>query len=65
MEMPFGKYKGEEIADIPRPYLVWLSENVELFGSLKSEVEGVLNDEPPTENKSFDELLEEMNFTWE
>lgn len=23
MEMPFGKYKGSRLCDLPEPYLVW------------------------------------------
>jgi uncharacterized protein (DUF3820 family) len=26
MEMPFGKYKGEDITDVPTDYLSWLEE---------------------------------------
>lgn len=25
--MPFGKYKGEQMADVPADYLLWLHEN--------------------------------------
>ncbi len=25
MEMPFGKYKGRLLIDLPEPYVVWLS----------------------------------------
>lgn len=28
--MPFGKYKGEALADVPTDYLGWLLDNVEL-----------------------------------
>lgn len=26
MEMPFGKYKGRLICDLPEPYLVWVKQ---------------------------------------
>jgi len=26
MEMPFGKYKGRLLIDLPEPYMVWLSQ---------------------------------------
>lgn len=26
-EMPFGKYKGLRLVDLPEPYLVWFSRN--------------------------------------
>ena len=25
MKMPFGKYKGQRLIDLPEPYLVWFS----------------------------------------
>lgn len=28
MRMPFGKYKGDEMDDLPTHYLRWLAENV-------------------------------------
>jgi uncharacterized protein (DUF3820 family) len=33
--IPFGKYKGEKIANIPADYLVWLYENSKVFGYVK------------------------------
>lgn len=27
MKMPFGKYKGLRLVDLPEPYLVWFSRN--------------------------------------
>jgi len=29
MIMPFGKYKGKDLEDIPSSYLKWLAENCE------------------------------------
>jgi uncharacterized protein (DUF3820 family) len=26
MRMPFGRYKGQRLADLPEPYLVWFSQ---------------------------------------
>jgi len=25
-EMPFGKYKGQPLIDLPEPYLIWFSQ---------------------------------------
>lgn len=48
MQMPFGKYRGEELQDIPRDYLRWLLHNVELRGpALKAEVEYIVGEEAP------------------
>lgn len=30
MEMPFGKYRGQELSDVPGDYLVWVLENVDM-----------------------------------
>lgn len=32
--MPFGKYKGEKMANVPADYLIWLFENNKCFGDL-------------------------------
>lgn len=29
MYMPFGKYKGQDVEDVPSPYLRWFCENIE------------------------------------
>ena len=44
MKMPFGKYKGQEIADIEDlGYLRWLKDNIDLKGGLKQQVERMLD----------------------
>lgn len=45
MKMPFGKYKGEEICDLPEDYLMWLVSNVDMRQQLKDEVVMVLEDQ--------------------
>lgn len=40
--MPFGRHKGKPIADVPRGYLRWLKNNVNLFGPLQAHVDAVL-----------------------
>ena len=40
--MPFGKYKGEFVCELPDEYLTWLYENLELKGGLLDAVEAAL-----------------------
>lgn len=47
MKMPFGKYKGEEVEDLPIRYLIWLKENTELYGDLEKLVDELTNDDEP------------------
>ena len=37
--MPFGKYKGEKMANVPADYLLWLYENNKCFGDIKKYIE--------------------------
>ena len=38
--MPFGKYKGDAIEDLPKAYIVWCLENIEsLDEQIKAEME--------------------------
>ena len=37
--MPFGKYKGQPIEDVPDSYLLWLYENGKCFGDFKKYLE--------------------------
>jgi len=50
MKMPFGKYKGEDIEDIPEEYLYWLLTEVELQEPLRTAVYRVYYGINPTED---------------
>jgi uncharacterized protein (DUF3820 family) len=41
--MPFGKYKGEKMANIPADYLLWLYENSKVFGEVKQYIKDNLD----------------------
>lgn len=43
--MPFGRYKGEYLEDLPESYLYWLWNNCDLKGQLYTEVERLLYEE--------------------
>lgn len=43
MRMPFGKFKGQRLADVDTGYLEWLLENCALRESLKSAVKAELD----------------------
>jgi uncharacterized protein (DUF3820 family) len=40
--MPFGKYKGEKMANIPAEYLLWLYENGNVYGNVKQYIKDSL-----------------------
>lgn len=42
MKMPFGKYKGQDLEDIPDGYLQWVAENVTTHAPLVKEAEAQL-----------------------
>lgn len=41
--MPFGKYKGEQLLDIPVSYLEWIYDNLELNGDLEKSVSDAID----------------------
>lgn len=43
MIMPFGKWQGYDLAQIPTGYLTWLSSNTDLYGALKNAVQAELD----------------------
>lgn len=48
MQMPFGKHAGEEIANVPRPYLSWALENMDdMKPELRAAIESTLRDTAP------------------
>ena len=34
--MPFGKYKGEKLANVPPSYLLWLFDEGKCYGELRA-----------------------------
>jgi hypothetical protein len=38
MLMPFGKFRGTDIQDVPEQYLQWCADNVNLRSDLQSEI---------------------------
>lgn len=42
MEMPFGKYKGTQVSDVPVSYLQWAWREVKPKGGLRREIANVL-----------------------
>jgi hypothetical protein len=37
--IPFGKYKGEKLANVPASYLLWALDNVQLHDNMKRYIE--------------------------
>jgi uncharacterized protein (DUF3820 family) len=53
--MPFGKHKGEKMANIPPDYLLWLFDNGKCYGEVRQYIEDnleVLKSEIEYKNKS-------------
>jgi len=42
MRMPFGKFKGEQLEDIPTSYLYWLASEGDKWPDLQQEAENQL-----------------------
>ena len=43
--MPFGKHKGKPIHEIPKNYLIWLTDNVDMHPWLAKAVQAALGNE--------------------
>lgn len=50
--MPFGKYKGDKLANVPAAYLLWAFDNLTLQPNLKRYIE-----------KNKDALLQEKKLS--
>ena len=53
--MPFGKYKGTKLANVPADYLIWLYDNGKCFGEIGKYIVDnmdVLKSEIALKNKS-------------
>lgn len=42
MKMTFGKYKGQEVENIPTSYILWALENTTMGKSLEDEMQSQL-----------------------
>jgi hypothetical protein len=63
--MPFGKYKGLALDEVPRGYLEWLSGNVKLYGPLKVAVETLLSgEELPDPDEDADTQVRRATEPW-
>src|SRR5262245_3794525 len=47
MEMPFGKYRGRSLGEIPADYLQWVLAYAQIDGSLRWRIEQDLARRPP------------------
>jgi hypothetical protein len=62
VEMPFGKYKGRLISDVPQDYLEWFADNVKAKPFLAEAVakalgrKGEPQKSPPQKSKSVPSL---------
>lgn len=59
MLMPFGKHKGQNVSTLPKRYLQWLRQNVELNGELAAAVSAALGIAPKQE-RSVDALVDQI-----
>lgn len=64
--MPFGKHKGEELADIPDDYLFWcLDHCTSMSPSLRKAIERHLNYEPlPINGAALDDDVRNLVRAW-
>jgi hypothetical protein len=56
--MPFGKYKGVELTEVPRPYLRWLRGQEWLCSWLAQAIDEILTGDDPPPDETFEEALQ-------
>lgn len=56
--MPFGKYKGRPLSELPDPYVAWLIKKCDLKEPLKTWVEELICE------KVFKDKKEELVMEW-
>lgn len=54
--IPFGKYRGTPVGDLPRDYLRWLRDNCDLRPQMAAAVEAALSGESREPPQSREEL---------
>jgi uncharacterized protein (DUF3820 family) len=54
MKMPYGKYKNNEIDDIPTSYLIWMLTNTNINQQYPSVAEEMQNQLDAREGKGID-----------
>lgn len=57
MEMPFGRYRGRPLPQVPHGYLRWLQQNVKLSPGLAQAVACVLSGRPVLDDGNLDEQV--------
>ena len=66
--MPFGRYKGRDIQTVPRGYLRWMRENMELGPQFAHAVKCAINKEPvdlgAVDLRTTEEKVEEIVKPW-
>ena len=66
--MPFGRYKGRDIQTVPRGYLRWMRDNVEIGPQLAHAVACAINKQPmdleSVDFRNAEEKVEEIVKPW-
>lgn len=66
MKMPFGKYKGRLIHDVPRHYLRWALATLDVSGDLKKAMQMGLEKQEwnPLVQSDLDKQMDEILCVW-
>jgi len=64
MVMPFGKYEGKDLTEIPKRYLQWLRTQKWVAAWLVREIDNALSDEPDYSDEEALEKLMQAKERW-